>query len=109
MSRERAIAAIRMSAYRAATGEAVTDGVVFIRPAPELGDTLLVDGRPAVVVSLLPGRWRHEATARCAYDLPCSRCGAPLGYSVLIQRWWCNGCRAAYGRDALAELARALG
>ena len=74
-----------------------------IRPVPELGDTLLVDGRPAVVVSLLPCRRRHEATARYAYDLPCSRCGAPRGYSVLIQRWWCNGCRVAYGRDALAE------
>ena len=31
-----------------------------------------------VVVSLLPCRRRHEATARYAYDLPCSRCGAPL-------------------------------
>ena len=78
-------------------------GVVFIRPVPELGDTLLVDGRPAVVVSLLPCRRRYEATARYAYDLPCSRCGAPLGCSVLIQRWWCNGCRVTYGRDALAE------
>ena len=28
--------------------------------APELGDTLLVDGRRSVVVSLLPGRHRHE-------------------------------------------------
>ena len=54
-------------------GEVVTIGKVFIRPAPEFGDTLLVDGRPAVVVSLLPGRHRHEA--RCAYDLPCGRCG----------------------------------
>ena len=81
----------------------MTVGVVFIRPVPELGDTLLVDERPAVVVSLLPCRLRYEATVRYAYDLPCSRCGAPLGYSVLIQRWWCNGCRVAYGRDALAE------
>ena len=31
-----------------------------MRPTPELGDTLLVAGRPAVVVSLLPGRRRHE-------------------------------------------------
>ena len=42
-----------------------------MRPAPELGDTLLVDGRPAVVVSLLPGKHRQEGTARYAYDLPC--------------------------------------
>ena len=56
-------------------------------PGAELGDTVLVDGCPAVVVSLLPCRRRHEATARYAYDLSCSRCGAPLGYSVLIQRW----------------------
>ena len=52
-----------------------------MRPAPELGDTLLVNGRPAVVVALLPGRHRHEATARCAYDLPCEWCGTPLSYS----------------------------
>ena len=56
--------------------------MVFIRPVP--GDTLLVDGRPAVVVSLLPCRRRYEATARYAYDLPCSQCGAPLGATAAV-------------------------
>ena len=79
---------------------------VLMRPAPELGDTLLVAGRPAVVVALLPGRHRHQATARCAYDLPCDRCGVPLSYSGAHQLWRCDGCDVAYGRAALAKLAR---
>ena len=89
--------------------KAVRTGEVFIRPAPELGDTLLVNGRPAVVVALLPGRHRHEATARCAYDLPCERCGTPLSYSGAHQGWRCVGCRVFYGHSSLAELARAHG
>ena len=88
-------------------GEAVTIGVVNMRPAPELGDTLLVEGRPAVVVSLLPDRHRHEA--RYAYDLPCGRCGTPLSYSVAHQWWRCSVCRVVYGHNALAELAREHG
>ena len=84
-------------------------GVVVIRPAPELGDTLLVDGRPAVVVALLPGRHRHEVTARCAYDLPCDRCGTPLSYSGMCQSWRCSGCRVFYGHRTLAKLARTHG
>ena len=91
-------------------GEAVTIGAVLMRPTPELGDTLLVAGRPAVVVSLLPGRRRHEVTARCAYDLPCGRCGTPLSYNAAHRcaRCWrrCSGCRVFYGHHSLAELAR---
>ena len=82
---------------------------VFMSPAPELGDTLLVAGCPAVVVALLPGRHRHQATARCAYDLPCDRCGAPLSYSSVHQSWRCNGCRVAYSHAALARLAHVHG
>ena len=88
---------------------AVKIGELVMRPAPELGDTLLVDGRPAVVVSLLPGRHRHEVTARYAYDLPCGRCGTPLSYSAVHQSWWCRGCRVFYGHETLAELAREHG
>ena len=66
-------------------------GAVLMRPTPEPGDTLLVDGRPAVVVALLPGRHRRDATARYAHDLPCSRCGAPLGYCTALQWWRCSG------------------
>ena len=44
---------------RTAMVNAVKADEVFMRPAPELGDTLLVYGRPAVVVALLPGRHRH--------------------------------------------------
>ena len=87
----------------------MTIGVVFMRPAPELGDTLLVAGRPAVVVTLLLGRHRHEGTARYAYDLPCGRCGTPLSYNAAHQWWRCSGCRVFYGHEALAELAREHG
>ena len=87
----------------------MTIGAVLMRPTPELGDTLLVAGRSAVVVSLLPGRRRHEVTARCAYDLPCGRCGTPLSYSGVLQSWRCDGCRVFYGHGSLAKLARAHG
>ena len=81
-----------------------TGGTVLIRPAPELGDTLLVNGRPAVVVELLPDRRRREATARYAHDLPCSRCGAALGYCATLKWWRCSGCYRIYGRRALTEM-----
>ena len=84
----------------------MTIGVVVMRPAPDLGDTLLVDGRAAVVVSLQPGRLRHEVTAHCAYDLPCGRCGTPLSYSAAHQWWRCSSCRVFYGHNALAKLVR---
>ena len=84
-------------------------GEVVMRPAPELGDTLLVDGRPAVVVALLPGRHRHQVTARCAYDLPCGQCGTPLSYNGGHQWWQCSGCRVFYGHAALARLAHVHG
>ena len=91
---------------RLAMVNAVKIDEVVMHPAPELGDTLLVNGRPAVVVALLSGRHRHQVTARCAYDLPCDRCGAPLSYSGVQQSWQCNGCRVAYSRAVLAKLAR---
>ena len=78
-------------------------------PAPELGDTLLVDGRPAVVVALLRGRHWREVTARCAYDPPCDRCGVPLSYSGAHQTWRCVGCDVSYGHAALARLAHVHG
>ena len=84
-------------------------GEVLMHPPPELGDTLLVAGRPAVVVALLPGRHRHQTTTRCAYELPCDRCGVSLSYSGVHQTWRCVGCGRSYGRAALAKLAHARG
>jgi len=72
-------------------------------PPVTVGEVVM---RPAVVVSLLPGRHRHEATARYAYDLPCSRCSTPLVYSGAHQLWRCDGCAVSYGRAALAKVAR---
>ena len=86
----------------------MTIGVVCLYPAPELGDTLLVDGRPAVVVTLLPSGHR-QATARYAYDLPCGQCETPLNYSAAHRCWRCSGCRVVYGHDALVDLAREHG
>ena len=79
---------------RTATVSAVKIDEVFMHRAPELGDTLLVYGRPAVVVALLPGKHRHQATARCVYDLPCDRCGA---------RAWLIIVRIRYAEDRLWE------
>ena len=84
-------------------------GSVLLHPIPELGDTLLVDGRPAVVVALLPGRQRGETRARYAHDMTCSRCGAVLGYCATLQWWRCGGCGRIYGRYALTRMVRARG
>ena len=50
----------------------MTCRVVRLRPAPEQGATLLVGGRPAVVLCLLRRVTAGKASsARCAHDPPC--------------------------------------
>ena len=87
----------------------MTCRVVRLRPSPEQGDTLLVGGRPAVVLCLLRRMTAGTAApARCAHDPPCSRCAAPLRYDDPARQWCCSGCGMVFDGPALAELAREL-
>ena len=82
--------------------------VVSLTPAPDPGDTLLLDGRPAVVLHLLPKLPGRRPAVRAAFDLPCGACDTPLTYDAPWRRWWCPSCKYAmvYDREALAALAR---
>lgn len=81
--------------------------MVSIAPAPDPGDTLLIDGRPAVVLARLPATPGRKPAVRVTVDLPCGACeAAPLRYDAPRRRWWCPECRQAYDRAALADLAR---
>ena len=56
--------------------------VVSLTPAPDPGDTLLLDGRPAVVLHLLPKLPGRRPDVRAAFDLPCGACDTPLTYDA---------------------------
>ena len=85
----------------------MTARVVSVTPAPDPGDTLLIDGRPAVVLYRLPAVPGRPPAARVTADLPCGTCEAgPLRYDALRRRWRCPSCRTAYDAAALADLAR---
>lgn len=74
---------------------------------PDPGDTLLIDGRPVVVLARLPATPGRKPAVRVTADLPCGACeAAPLRYDAQRRRWWCPECRRAYDREALADLAR---
>lgn len=85
----------------------MTTRVVSLTPAPDPGDTLLIGGRPVVVLHRLPKVSGREPAARVTADLPCGACeAAPLRYDALRRRWRCPACRQAYDREALADLIR---
>ncbi len=84
----------------------MTTRVVSLTPTPDPGDTLLLDGRPTVVLYRLPGR---NPPVRVTGDLPCGTCQSPVRYDAVRCRWWCPSCRVPYDRTALADLARVHG
>ena len=83
----------------------MTFRVVLLVPAPEPGDSVLVDGRPHVVVALLPHQATRRPAARVSPDLPCGVCDTALEYDPTRGHWWCPVCRTGYDREALADLA----
>ena len=70
--------------------------VVSLTPTPDPGETRLLDGRPAVVLYLLPKLPGRRPAVRAAFDLPCGACEAPLHYDAPWRRWWCPSCRMVY-------------
>ena len=80
--------------------------VVRVRARAVVGDTVMVDGRAAVVVHLLarePGRPR---AARVTHDPPCQACERRLQYDALHRGWMCPDCRATYTPTVLATQRR---
>ena len=84
----------------------MTTHVAPVPPQARPGDTVLVDGRPEVVLRLLPHLRGRPPAARLTADLPCGTCEEPLSYDALRRQWRCSECRSTYAGEALAELAR---
>ena len=84
----------------------MTARVAPVPPQARLGDTVLVDGHPMVVLHLLPHLAGRPPAARLTSDLPCGACEAPLRYDALRRRWRCSECQTGYDREALGDLVR---
>ena len=84
----------------------MTSHVVSVLPQARPGDTVLVDGRPMIVLDLLPLIHGRPPAARMTSDLPCGTCEDPLHYDALRWRWRCSECQTTYDRAALVDLVR---
>ena len=85
----------------------MTSHIVSVLPQARPGDTVLVDGRPMIVLDLLPLIHGRPPAARMTSDLPCGTCEDPLHYDALRRRRWrCSECQTTYDRAALVDLVR---
>lgn len=84
----------------------MTTEVAAVLPQARPGDTVLVEGRPMLVLHLLPHHRGQPTAARLTSDLPCGTCEGPLRYDVLRRRWRCSECQTTYDGDTLADLVR---
>ena len=66
----------------------------------------MVQGRPAVVVHLLPREPGRPPAARVTHDPPCRACERGLQYEAPRRRWRCPDCRTAYTPVTLAAVCR---
>ena len=73
--------------------------------APELGDTVTADGRPAVVVHLARGGQRQPPGVVTLDAAPRCDCGRVLVYLRGAGEWWCRPCARWWFRAALAAAA----
>jgi len=80
--------------------------VVRVRARAVVGDTVMVDGRAAVVVDLLPREPGRARAARATHDPPCRVCERRLQYDAPHRRWRCPDCRTTYSPAALAAVCR---
>ena len=66
----------------------------------------MVDGRPTVVLHLLPRLAGRPRSARVTNKPPCRRCEAPLHWQLPERRWRCSVCSDTPSTEQLAEWAR---
>lgn len=81
--------------------------VVPVRARAVVGDTVMVHGRPAVVVELLARERGQLHTARVTHDPPCRACERRLQYEAPRRRWRCPDCNTIYAPASLAAVCRA--
>ena len=80
--------------------------VVPVRARAAIGDTVMVHGRPAVVVELLPREPGRARAARVTHDPPCRACERSLQYEVPRRRWRCPSCNTVFAPASLAAVCR---
>ena len=74
------------------------------RTAP--GATVMVDGRPAVVLFILPRLVQRPRAGRVTHEPPCRLCEAPLQWHLPAGRWRCSECADTPSAAHLGEWAR---
>ena len=99
----------------------MTSRVVSLHSAPNLGDSVLIEGSPHVVLERLPRLPGRPPVARVTPDLPCRFCENPLLYNDPRgrdgkpslepgqpegARWWCLRCRRTYYPWDLADMVQ---
>ena len=75
-------------------------------PRCEPGDTVMVDGVPALVLFLLPRLAGRPLAARVTHDPPCRLCEAPLRWELPRRTWYCTECSDVPSTETLADWAR---
>ena len=75
-------------------------------PRCDPGATVTVDGRPALVLFLLPRLPGRPLAARVTHAPPCRLCEAPLRWRLPARRWKCSECGDRPTAEHLADLVR---
>jgi len=75
-------------------------------PRCEPGDTVMVDGRPHLVLFHLPRLAGRPLAARVTHDPPCRLCEAPLRWELPRRTWCCPDCHDTPTREHLQEWCR---
>ena len=77
-----------------------------VAPGTMAGGSVVIDGRPHLVLNLLPPARPGAAAARVTAYPPCRLCEATLRWDLPRDGWQCPECRDAPARAALAAWAR---
>ncbi|MDE0023081.1 MAG: hypothetical protein OXP69_01575 [Spirochaetaceae bacterium] len=84
----------------------MTTRVVPVAPRTVVGGTVMVAGRPAVTLQLLPRLAGRPRSARVTYEPSCRLCEASLHWQQPARGWRCLACDDTPSTEQLAEWAR---
>ena len=84
----------------------MTTYVAPVPPPARPGDTVMVNGRAALTLHLLPRLAGRPPAARVTHDPPCRLCEAALRWELAARRWRCSECADAPAAEVLAAWAR---
>ena len=71
----------------------MTTRVVPVASRTAAGDTVMVGGRCAVVLHLLPRLAGRPPSARVTHEPPCRLCKTPLQWQSPAHGWRCSACQ----------------